>query len=112
MEFNCTILKPYHLYRASVKKNATIYGAYKRGYVLIVPEEIIAINRDYDDYVQSAVYIDIGGMFDQNGNIYLPKGTFNFENPTVSDIFEMAHTMNIKKSDYRYDFKTNSIVIR
>lgn len=112
MEFNCTILKPYHLYRASVKKSATIYGVYKRKYVLIVPEETIAINRYYDDNVQSAVYIDIGGMFGENAQIYLPKGTFNFEKPTVGDIFEIAHTMNIRNSDYRYDFKTNSIVIR
>ena len=45
-----------------------------------------------------------------NGQMYLDKDTFNFEKPTLSDIFEMAHTMNIKGSEYRYDFKTNTIV--
>jgi hypothetical protein len=112
MEFKDTILLPHHLYRASVKKDSTIYGVYKRKNVLIVPEKLLVIDSKYSGYLPSIVYIDIGGKFGEDGQMYLDKDTFNFEKPTVSDIFEIAHTMNIRKSDYRYDFKTNSIVIR
>ena len=112
MEFNCTIIKPNHLYRASVKKDTHIYRVYKRKYVLIVPEKLTVINRDYADFIQSVVYIDIGGMFGQNANIYLTQDTFNFENPTVSDIFEMAHALNRRKNSYKYDFKTNTLIKR
>ena len=112
MELKDIILQPYHLYRASIKKDSSLYRVYKRKYVLIVPEELIIISSDYDDCVQSVVYIDIGGMFGENGRIYLSKDTFDFEKATVSDIFEMAHRMNIRKSDYRYDFKTNTVIER
>ena len=112
MEFKDTILKANHLYRASIKKDSSLYRVYKRKCVLIVPEELTVISRDYEDYIQSVVYIDIVGMFGENGRIYLTQDTFNFEKPTVSDIFEMAHRMNIRKSDYRYDFKTNTVIER
>lgn len=112
MEFKDTILLPHHLYRASVKKDTQTYRVYKRKYVLIVPEKLTVISRDYEDYIPSVVYIDIGGMFGQNGNIYLTQDTFNFENPTVSDIFEMAHALNRRESSYKYDFKTNTVIER
>ena len=112
MELKYPTLKPYHLYRVSIKKDSTIYGVYKRKYVLIVPEKLTVINRDYAGFIQSVVFIDIGGMFGQNADIYLTQDTFNFENPTVSDVFEMAHTLNRRKNSYKYDFKTNTVIKR
>ena len=100
-------LKKGHLYRAQyVKDTANGYGDRFKGYCLVVPSKT-EDSRPYM-YLHCDVLIDVINNFSETTSVNF-AGSFEFQFPSVSDVFELVTRMKKEKNRYKYNFKTNEI---
>ena len=103
------ILKARHLYKL-------VYGKqeyYKdiegyRGYCLVSPVDDIVYDN-ISAHIRSYAHIDVFGTFNTDSSIFFGED-WNVTKPSVNDAFEIAH--RTKNTKYRYNFKTNEIILK
>ena len=104
------ILKPRHLYKAVLKRDGELYNSHKRKYVLICPITEYKVDNFFKGNIVSFVSIDIINHYSEETDIYLTGQTFQFEKPSIKDVFEIIQRMKKEGSKYRYSFKTSQII--
>lgn len=104
------ILKPRHLYKAVLKRDGELYNSYKRKYVLICPITEYKVDNFFKVDIASFVSIDIINHYSEGKSIYLTGQSFQFEKPSINDVFEIIQRMKKEGSKYRYSFKTSQII--